>query len=131
MRIRELFESRFGPTPLDRFKPRLVIRAQHVYDKWDESDIDTYAHGGICHWIADEFAQFFYEQGFTAFTESSNFEQHVFTVVIVKKPPEQMEEDEPFSWCKLPDVEFDQHDISIEYIGSGDEIYKNFEIEKD
>lgn len=155
MKLKDIFESqiRLGPNPLTIFKPHLVRLAQQVYDAWDEDDVDTYAHGGICHIIAEEFATFFNEQGFLSFTESSNFEQHVFTVVVVKKEPEQMYEDEPlvnmdefyvvdispyryesgggFSWCKLPDVEFDEHDISIEFIGSGEEMYSNFDIDMD
>lgn len=152
MKIRDLFESRFGPSPLDRFKPQLVKLAQEVYDKWDESDIDTYAGGGVCHIIADEFADFFNNQRLTSFTESSSFEQHVYCVVIVKKPEEQMYEDKPpvnmdefytvdiypyryesgggFCWTKNSGVIFDTNDISIELLGTGDEWYQNFEIDK-
>jgi hypothetical protein len=154
MKIKDLFENwRSRPSPLDSYKPTLVRIAQQVYDRWDESDIDTYAGGGICHLIAEEFASFFNDRGFTAFTESSSFEQHVFTVVIVKKEPEELDEGEPpvnmdefynvdinpyqyesgggFCWTKNEDVVFDASDIDISYLGSGMEWYQNFEIEYD
>jgi len=34
--------------------PKLAEVSQKEYDKWDEKNVDEYAGGGICHFIADE-----------------------------------------------------------------------------
>lgn len=53
---------------------QLISRAQVCYDEWDESDIDTYGGGGICHLIAEAMVDVLLEAGIDAQTTDSNFE---------------------------------------------------------
>ena len=110
----------------EELAPYIVEAAQKEYDKWDEEDVDTYANGGICHYIAEKIADLLSNKGINAFTVSSNFEQHVYVVAqfadgvySVDIPHQYYETGGGFSWKKLPDVEFSPEDISMYHI-SGD-----------
>lgn len=100
--------------------PRLAQAAQKVYDAWDEEDNDTYAGGGICHLIADEFVSILYEHGVECTSVSSSHEQHVYVALKVIEGVYTLdlhysiyETGGGFSWKKIPNVKFDGNDISI------------------
>ena len=129
-----------------RFSRSLAQIAQEEYDQWDEDNTDCYAGGGICHFIADRFSEFFNEQGMNAFTESDTMIQHVYTVLIIEREydeefgnqdmffrvdinPYIYEDGAGFQWSKKPDITFSANDVEIEYLGEGDEWYQNFEMD--
>jgi hypothetical protein len=105
--------------------PLLVEAAQHTYDEWDEEDIDTYAGGGICHLIADEFSDILNSHGINCCTVSSTFEQHVYCTIQVREgiynvdvPYSYYETGGGFSWHKRPDIQFDESFIVIDRLSS-------------
>lgn len=92
----------------------LVNAAQAEYDKWDESDVDTYAGGGICHLIADELVRILDTAGVEASSVSSTHEQHVFAacklaegVFALDIPCYIYERGAAFTWTKVAGVKFD------------------------
>ncbi len=94
--------------------------AQKVYDDWDEDDKDTYAGGGICHLIADEFSSYLNFHGIDTRTVSSSHEQHVYCVSVVKEGVYTVdihwsyyESGGGFSWKKIPNVVFDGNEINF------------------
>ena len=113
-----------------------VEAAQKIYDDWDEHP-DVYFGGGICHLIADAFVEIISNQfpQYTASTFTRDDIQHVETIVYNIDPDSLYDEDideeadietvmidlSPyiyengggFSWTKIPDVEFDNNDISF------------------
>ena len=100
--------------------PQLIEVAQAEYDAWDENDVDTYAGGGICHFIAERFCTVLDGAGIECTTTCSTLEQHVY--VVAKLPDGVYEVDLPyrhyevgggFSWAKLPDVRFTPDLLSI------------------
>lgn len=110
---------------LESYKKDLVQLAQKVYDEWDEEDVDTYAGGGICHLIADEFIDFLSYKNIEATTMSSNQQQHVFTIaltqdgiILIDIPPGYYETGGGFSWQKIPDVKFDESYIQLSIIST-------------
>lgn len=143
MRINQITEN-FRKTPLDIHKQNLVKIAQKEYDVWDESDTDTYANGGICHFIADEFSDYFNNKGFISYTISATHMQHVSTIVLIQKPKEDEENVDEFyevdidpfryesgggfNWCKIHGIEFDNNDIKIQLLFTGKEGYYNTEV---
>lgn len=97
--------------------PELLAAAQRQYDAWDESDVDTYAGGGICHLIADDLAQVLSRKGIEASSVSSSHEQHVYVALQVAEgvytldiPWPVYERGGGYNWTKLPSVTFEpQH----------------------
>ena len=94
--------------------------AQQVYDKWDESDRDTYAGGGICHLIADDLVSILDKHGIEASSVASTHEQHVYVALKVEEgvytldlPWHIYEEGGGFSWTKIPDIEFEPRDFQF------------------
>ena len=105
--------------------PHIVKAAQKEYDEWDEANIDTYAGGGICHFIADQIASILNDNGIACFTQSSSFEQHVYCIVQVREGIYEVdihhslyETGGGFSWNKRPDIHFNQGDVSISELSS-------------
>ena len=110
--------------------------AQKIYDDWDENP-DEYFNGGICHLIADAFVEIIYKHypHYTATTMTRDDIQHVETIVynmdfdslndddldeetdietvMIDLNPYIYEEGGGFSWTKIPDVEFENNDISF------------------
>ena len=110
--------------------------AQKIYDDWDENP-DVYFNGGICHLIADAFVEIIYKHypHYTATTLTRDDIQHVETIVynmdfdslsddeldeetdietvMIDLNPYIYEEGGGFSWTKIPDVEFENNDISF------------------
>jgi len=104
--------------------PELLKSAQHAYDKWDETDRDTYAGGGICHIIAENICSVLSSAGIDCVTVSCNFDQHVYVAAVFREgtytidiPYSIYEEGAAYSWKKLPDVEFEIGDIEFYRVG--------------
>lgn len=113
-----------------------VKAAQEIYDEWDEHP-DVYFGGGICHLIADAFVEIISNNfpRYTVSTFTRDDIQHVETIVYNIDPDTLYDEDideeadietvmidlNPylyengggFSWTKIPDVEFDNEDITF------------------
>lgn len=122
--------------------PKILKVAQKEYDKWDESDEDTYARGGICHFIAEEVTRVCSSlRNVFVTTHSYSHVQHVVTVVgrlteievpyededlyekecyIVDIPYYYYEEGGGFSWTKIPDVEFEKSMIEVTRVNYDD-----------
>lgn len=121
--------------------PEICKVAQDEYDQWDEENVDEYAGGGICHFIADRIVDVIYNhylskldgKDFNITTVSSTHEQHVYVVMCAKDERNResvyqidihhswYEKGGGFSWTKIPDVEFTPHMVSISKIGRADE----------
>lgn len=94
--------------------PSLVAAAQEEYDCWDESDVDTYGGGGICHLIAERLAQVLSGAGIEAASVDSCHEQHTYVacqlaegVVILDIPHRLYEIGAGYGWTKIAGVVFD------------------------
>ena len=105
--------------------PRIVAAAQKEYDDWDEANVDEYAGGGICHFIAEKIVEELDAAGIEAESVSSNFEQHVYAVAklkdgvyIVDLPYQAYERGGGFSWTKIPGVTFSADDVIVHRIDS-------------
>ena len=121
---------------LESLTSEFVEAAQKIYDGWDE-DPDVYFGGGICHLIADAFVEIVYKHypHYTASTFTRDDIQHVETIVyniysdslndddvdvetdietvMIDLSPYIYENGGGFSWTKIPDVEFDNNDITF------------------
>jgi hypothetical protein len=122
---------------LESLTSEFVEAAQKIYDDWDEHP-DVYFGGGICHLIADAFVEIVYKHypHYTASTFTRDDIQHVETIVynidsdslsddddddvetdietvMIDLSPYIYENGGGFSWTKIPDVEFDNNDISF------------------
>jgi hypothetical protein len=113
--------------------PKLVAAAQAEYDKWDESDEDTYAGGGICHLIAEELVKVLDEAGIEASSVSSTHEQHVYVacqlaegVVTLDIPYCLYEVGALFTWTKIQGVQFDEHSLVWLKVDPDPEMYKRY-----
>lgn len=118
--LRETFdedELDVGPLPTladaMALTPELAAAAQKVYDDWDEDNIDEYAGGGICHFIAEEMVSIFDNHDIEAASVSSSHEQHVYAVIKVEEGVYTVdisyglyERGAGFSWTKIPNVVF-------------------------
>lgn len=121
---------------LKELKPLLAAKAQEIYDEWDEDNIDEYAGGGICHYIADGFVEILNEKfpNLISFTISDSFEVHVYAAIADISEDKLENEDSEidgtyvynvdihhsvyetgggYSWKKIPNVEFLPEDVSI------------------
>ena len=104
----------------DALRPNIAHAAQLVYDKWDEEDIDTYAGGGICHYIADAVCDVLSRKNIECSPVSSCHEQHVYVVArfiegvySIDIHHSNYETGGGFSWKKIHDVEFMPNDIDF------------------
>ncbi len=102
--------------------------AQKVYDDWDESDEDTYAGGGICHFIAEELVGVLDHHGIECQTVSSTSEVHVYAVAkvsdgvfVVDIPYDIYETGGGYSWKKRPDIRFAANDVTVSRVDSDPE----------
>ena len=117
-----------------KIAPALAKVAQEVYDKWDESDVDCYAGGGICHFIAEEMAGALQSEGIEANTVSQQIgEQHVYVVAKLKDgvyaidiPPSTYETGGGYSWKKIPDVAITKDDIVVDKIDGDPDSYGDY-----
>ena len=120
---------------LESLTSEFVEASQKIYDDWDEHP-DVYFGGGICHLIADAFVEIVYKHypHYTASTFTRDDIQHVETIVfnidsdslnddvdvetdietvMIDLSPYIYENGGGFSWTKIPDVEFDNNDITF------------------
>lgn len=107
--------------------------AQRVYDEWDESDVDTYAGGGICHFIAEALAVACGENRIEAVTVSCTQEQHVYVicqladgVYALDIPYRLYEVGSMFSWKKIHGVQFAADFISWFCLDSNPANYEQY-----
>jgi len=112
---------------IERLIPSFVKAAQEIYDEWDESDEDTYAGGGICHFIAEEIASICNSKirGVLATVYTYSDVQHVVTIVgnsstnecyAIDIPYRIYEKGGGYSWTKIPNVKFDNNDVLINQV---------------
>lgn len=113
--------------------PLLLQVAQVEYDKWDESDEDTYAGGGICHLIAERLATVLDSAGIEASSVSSTFEQHVFVVCQLAAgvytldiPYSNYERGAGFHWVKIKGVQFDANCLDWFRVDSNPSAYLQY-----
>lgn len=106
--------------------PRILAAAQREYDTWDESQVDTYAGGGICHLIAEAICDVLSDLQIECTPVSCSHEQHVYVaakfeegVYTIDIPYYIYETGGGFSWKKLPDIKFQPEDV-VFYRTSGD-----------
>lgn len=105
----------------EALRPELAKVAQVVYDEWDEEDMDTYAGGGICHFIADEFCSVLDSRlHVNCASVTSTHEQHVYVigqfregVFSIDLHHSYYETGGGFSWKKIPNVVLNPRDISF------------------
>lgn len=112
---------------------KILKVAQHEYDNWDESDIDTYAGGGICHLIANEICGVLYDLGIECTTQSCSYEQHVYVVAKFEEgiyqidiPYHVYETGGGFSWKKLPNIQFESNHVIFYKIASDTSEWNNY-----
>jgi hypothetical protein len=113
--------------------PQLLEAAQAEYDKWDESDEDTYAGGGICHFIAEELVRVLDASGIEASSVSSMHEQHVYVacklvegVFTLDIPYSLYERGALFTWSKIQGVRFDVHSLVWTQVDSNPGMYEKY-----
>ena len=104
----------------ESLRPQMAHVAQVVYDNWDEADIDTFAGGGICHYIADEICDVLGRYNINCAAIQSSHEQHVYVaaqfvegVYTIDIHHSNYETGGGFSWKKIHDVEFTPRDIDF------------------
>ena len=102
----------------ESLRPQLIKVAQVEYDEWDEENVDHYAGGGICHFIADEFCDVLSQHGINCSTVSSDHEQHVYVVAqfaegcySIDLHYNYYETGGGFTWSKIPNVVLHPDDI--------------------
>lgn len=112
---------------------KIIQEAQKVYDDWDESDKDSYAGGGICHYIADVICDVLDNHNITCTTISSSHEQHVYSVAKLKDgvysidiPWSYYETGGGFSWKKLEDVEFENSMLEFYRVSPDPNDYESY-----
>jgi hypothetical protein len=113
--------------------PALVAATQAEYDRWDESDEDTYGGGGICHLIADELVRVLDEAGIEASSVSSMHEQHVYVGVKVAEgvyaldvPYSQYEVGSMFTWTKIQGVVFGPQSLTWYRVSANPDDYESY-----
>ena len=121
---------RLSSTPmaqkLSSLRPALAEAAQKVYDQWEQDGAGQDAMlgpGGICQDIADALADVIMDNGMNAHVMDNEGmgEQHVWVVAYsgneafhVDIPSGAYETGGGYTWSKIPDVQFDGTDISIQ-----------------
>ena len=112
---------------------KLASIAQSVYDSWDESNVDEFANGGICHLIAEEISSDLFAHGIENSTVSSNFEQHVYVVAKLEDgvyevdvPHSLYERGGGFSWTKVPGVNFTREDVVVRRLDGDPESFTDY-----
>lgn len=118
---------------LESLRLQFAQAAQKVYDAWDEENVDVYAGGGICHYIAEELADVCWKNGITCTTQSSSHEQHVYAVAvggdgvfIIDIPYNVYETGAAYSWTKNEGVEFEPLDVVIDQVSFDPRDMKEF-----
>ena len=131
------------PPELQRLVPEFLRVAQEVYDAW-ELDEDGYdwqvGGGGICHLIADEIAGVVSQVARTCTTVSATDEVHVYTVAALDQTlnpndsgvwlidirPYVYETGGGYSWKKIPDVSFEEADLTFDQLSFDPEDFREF-----
>lgn len=124
------------PPEIKEAMPDLVRLAQERYDAWqlDEDGYDSeVGSGGICHLIADSFANHLGKGGRLCTTVSSDHEVHVYVVLrlpsgvwLVDIRPYHYETGGGYSWEKIPDVQFDENHITIDLLSPNPREFREY-----
>lgn len=108
-----------------QLRPLLSKVAQQEYDEWDAENIDEYAGGGICHFIADKFCEVLNKFNIDCGSVTSSHEQHVYVIAKFKEGVYSIdlhysyyETGAGFSWKKIPNVVMYPNDIDFYRITS-------------
>lgn len=120
------------PTTQDimNIRSKLIDVAQDEYNAWnqDEDGYDEeYGSGGICHLIADKMVDIIHKELSTkdaevfATTKTLTDVQHVNVLIALSDgvyeldlPYSRYETGGGFTWKKIPDVVFDENDITLD-----------------
>ena len=134
--LRKLSMSYNIPQEISDALPELVRLAQERYDEWqlNEDGYDSeVGSGGICHLIADSFANHLGKGGRLCTTVSSDHEVHVYVVLrlpsgvwLVDIRPYHYETGGGYSWKKIPDVKFDEEHITVDCLSSNPKEFRNY-----
>ena len=124
------------PPEIARLLPALVKEAQKQYDDWqqDEEGYDEeVGGGGICHLIADRFAQRFSAAGISCTTVSAWDEVHVYTVLRLPSGvwevdirPHVYERGGGYHWKKIPDVTFSVGDVVVAHLDANPRNFRKY-----
>ena len=121
---------------IERVVPQLLKVAQKVYDTWNQDETghsESYGYGGICDDIADVFCYIMIKANIDCFSQYSPSYEHTSAYAtdfidydfigreLVKEimyqvdiSPYRYEEGAGYNWTKIPNVVFDESDITIE-----------------
>jgi hypothetical protein len=124
------------PPELQRLVPEFLRVAQEVYDAW-ELDDEGYdwqvGSGGICHLIADEIAGVVSTVAKTCSTVSATHEVHVYTVAaldsgvwLIDIRPWVYETGGGYSWKKIPEVNFEEADLTFDQLSCDPRDFREF-----
>jgi hypothetical protein len=114
---------------LDSIEHKLIEAAQKVYNRWEQdangkdyTGLDI-GGGGICHLIADKFVDIISNVTEYVTTESADYMQHVYAIAAFQEGlykidiyPYTYETGGGFTWKKIPDIEFEVSDLTIEQL---------------
>ena len=113
--------------------PMILPKVQKEYDDWDETNVDTYAGGGICHILADAICDVLGNNGIECTPVSSSHEQHVYVagkfeegIYIIDIPYHIYETGGGFSWKKIPNITFETGDVTFYRASSDPADWKNY-----
>ena len=113
--------------------PMILPKVQKEYDDWDETNVDTYAGGGICHILAEAICDVLGNNGIECTTVSSSHEQHVYVagkfaegIYIIDIPHHTYETGGGFSWKKIPNITFETGDVTFYMASSDPADWKNY-----
>lgn len=111
---------------------KIIEGVQRVYAEWDESDLDTYAGGGICHLIADEICDILLNNDIECCTISFESEQHMCVAIkydgvyLLDIPYDIYETGSTYRWKKRKGITFTTKDIFISKISNNPEEYSQY-----
>lgn len=113
--------------------PQVLERVQKTYNNWDESDIDTYAGGGICHYIADDICSVLNDHGIDCATISCSHEQHVYVagkflegIYSIDIPYQIYETGGGYNWKKISGVVFEPSDVVFYKVSNDTSEWDNY-----
>jgi len=134
MKLLEIHDRNISIDDLKKLRPVFAQLAQKVYDEWEEDDVDTYAGGGICHLIADEFCSYLGDKGIDCASINTQIgDNHVWTVVKtddgvleVDISPHTYERGGGYSWQKIPNVQIDANDVVVNRLSSNPDDFEQY-----
>jgi hypothetical protein len=123
------------PDELRALLPTFVRLAQKTYDDWSQDpEHDDLDGGGICHLIADALVGAMADRGIVCTSVSAHIgEVHVYSVArlasgvwLVDIEPSVYERGSAYTWTKIPDVNFEESDITIELLDPDPKNFRDY-----